>query len=83
MGENGNKKNEKSKNDRYLAKIFVYYNYLMMKTVFIIMILKIKQYKKYTFGNFWKIKVRYLPWIWRSTQNILIVKATVDPPIVM
>ena len=42
MGKNGNKKNTKSANDRDFAKNDVYCNDLMLKTVFIIMILKIK-----------------------------------------
>ena len=42
MGKNGNKKNTKSPNDRDFSKNGVYCNYLMLKTVFIVMILKIK-----------------------------------------
>ena len=68
MGKNGNKKKTKSTNYRDFSKKFVYYNDLMFKTVFIVMILKIKQYGKYTIGNFRQIKVRYVPGLRRSTQ---------------
>ena len=42
MGKNGNKKKTKSPNDRFLAKNGVCCNDLMLKTVFIVLILKIK-----------------------------------------
>ena len=42
MGKNGNKKKTKSTNDRDFAKNGVDCNDLMLKTVFIVMILKIK-----------------------------------------
>ena len=67
MGNNGNKKKTKSTNDRDFAKNCVYCNDLMLKTVFIVMILKIKQYKEDTFGDFRRIKVRYVPGLRRST----------------
>ena len=74
MGKNGNKKKMKSTNDRDLAKNCVYCNDLMLRTVFIIMILKIKQFEKDTFGDFRRIKVRYVPGQRRSTQNSLSAK---------
>ena len=43
MGKNGNKKNMKSTNERNFAKNGVYSNDLMLKTVFIAIILKIKK----------------------------------------
>ena len=43
MGKNGSKKKTKSTNDRDLAKNGVKSNDLILKTVFIIMTLKIKQ----------------------------------------
>ena len=52
MGKNGNKIETKSTNDRDSAKNGVYCNALMLKTAFIIMILKIKQYEKDNFCNF-------------------------------
>ena len=53
MGKNGNgnKKKTKSTNDRYLAKNGVYCNDLMLKTVVIIIILKIKQHEKDNFSE--------------------------------
>ena len=67
MGKNENKKKTKSLNDKDFSKNDVYCNYFMLKTVFIVVVLKIKQYKKDTFGNFWRIKVRYVPGLLRST----------------
>ena len=43
MGGNGNKEKTKSTNDRDFAKNCVYCIDLMLKTMFIVMILKIKQ----------------------------------------
>ena len=77
MGKNGYKKKTKSPNDRDYAKNCVCYNDLMLKTVFIVMILKIKQYEKYTFGDFRKIKVWYVPGLQRSTQCSFSAKPTV------
>ena len=77
MKKNGNKKNTKFPNDRYFVKNGVYCNDLMQKTVFIVMILKIKQYEKYIFGNFWQIKVRCVPGIRWSTQYIFRPKTNV------
>ena len=67
MGNNGNKKKTKSTNDRDFAKNGVYCNNLMLKTVFTVMIIKIKEYEKDTFGNFRRIKVQYVPGMWQST----------------
>ena len=68
MGKNGNKKKTKSTNDRYFVKNCVYCNDSMLKTVFIVMILKIKYYKKDTFRYFRRITVLYIPGLRRSTQ---------------
>ena len=67
MGKNENKKKKRSTNEIDLSKNGVYCNDLMLKTVFIIIILNIKKYKKYTFGDFNRIKARYVPGIRRST----------------
>ena len=76
-GEEWNKKKTKSTNDRDFAKNCVYCNDLILKTVFIVMILKITQYGKDTFGDFRRIKVRYVPGLQRSTQYSFSVKPTV------
>ena len=68
MGKNDNKKKTKSLNHKDFSKNDVYCNYFMLKTVFIVVVLKIKQYKKDTFGNFWQIKVQYVPGLRLSTQ---------------
>ena len=52
MGKNGNKKNKKSTNEKYLAKSGVYCNQLMLITMFIIIVLKIKQYKNIRLATF-------------------------------
>ena len=41
------------------------------------MILKIKQFEKDTFGNFWRIKVQYVPGLRNSTQCRFSAKPTV------
>ena len=51
MTKNGNKKTTQSTNDTALEQNCVYRNYFMLEAVFVMMILKIKQYKKYTFGE--------------------------------
>ena len=56
MGKNGNKKKTKSTNDRDLAKNGVYGNDLMLKTVFIIMILKINSAKRILSSTFGELK---------------------------
>ena len=77
MGNNGNKKKTKSPNDRYFAKNGVYCNDLMLNMVFIVMVLKTKQYEKYAFSNFRRIEVRYVPGLQRSTQYSFSAKPTV------
>ena len=42
MGKNENKKKTKSLNDKDFSKNDVYCNYFMLKTVFIVVVLKIK-----------------------------------------
>ena len=56
MGNNENKKKTKSTNDRDFAKNGVYCNDLMLITVFIAIILKIKQYEKILSATFGKLK---------------------------
>ena len=77
MGKNGYKKKTKSTNERDFAKKGVYCNDLMLKAVFIVMILKIKQNEKDPFGDFRLIKVRYVPWPRRFTQYSFRAKPTV------
>ena len=77
MGKNGYKKKTKSTNERDFAKKGVYCNDLMLKTVFIVVVLKIKQYEKDTFGDFRRIKVRYVPGLRWSTQYSFRAKPTV------
>ena len=77
MRKNGNKKKTKSTNERDFAKKGVYCNDLMLKTVFIVVVLKIKQYEKDTFGDFRRIKVRYVTGLRRSTQYSFSSKPTV------
>ena len=77
MGKNGNKKNTKSTNDRDFSKNGVYCNDLMLNTVFIVIVLNIKQYKKDTFSDFRIIKVLYVPGLRQSTQYSFSAKPTV------
>ena len=56
MGNNGNKKKKNSTNEIDLAKNGVYCNDLMLKTMFIKIVLKIKQYKNIILVNFRELK---------------------------
>ena len=77
MGKNGNKKDTNSPNAIDFSKNGVYCNDLMLKTAFTVMILKIKQYEKYTLVEFRQNKVWYVPGIRRSTQYSFSAKTTV------
>ena len=67
----------KSTNDRDFSKNGFYCNDLMLKTVFIVMILKIKQYKQDNFVNFRRVKVWNVPGLRWSTQYIFSANPTV------
>ena len=56
MRNNGDKKKMKSTNDRDSSKNCVYCNDLMLKTVFIVMILKINSMKKMLLETFGELK---------------------------